>query len=330
MPPPSSLPQWDSNLTNTVPLVSSHKTDGLVTNEVPSSAEFNTWMNLVYQWVKYLSSGFNLVPTSVSLTNAQHDNLDVSSGAGSLDNIPLVVFTGGGSSTVITGITNGSSGRVLVLENGSSADIQLQLNSSSSSAGNDIAVNDGISNSNIRFPHNGMVALWHNGTQWFLMWSSFPIDTAPTEVLVIPAATGKIDLASVDTFAGGTQTWNLVDSSGFGGVWYPIELPAGAVLLTYKFYANKASGNTKTVTAKIIEFNSDRTGNTTLDTQTNTTAAPGAITLKHTGLNHTVVVGKCLMGFIHSDSGSSPIDQSYDLEISFTRRFMPAPTIYTP
>jgi hypothetical protein len=287
-------------------------------------------MNLVYLWTKYLSEGFFLPPTVVNLSNAQHDDLDVSSGAGSLDNIVLVEFTGGGSSTVITGITNGDTGRTLVLQNNSSADILIQINSSASTAGNLIAANDKISNTNARLPHNGAMMLWYSGTDWFVMYSSLPIDSAPIEVLTIPAATGAIDLASVDTFAGGTQTWNLVDSGSFGGVWYPIELPVGAVLLTYKFYANKASGNTKTITAKIIEFASDRSSNSTLDTQTNTAASPGSIALKNTGLNHTVAVGNCLMGFIKSDSGSSPIDQSRDLEISYTRRFMPAPVIYTP
>lgn len=54
---PSSYPDWDTNATNTIPLVAGHITDGWDTDEVPDSDEMNEWMMLVGLWIRYLSSG---------------------------------------------------------------------------------------------------------------------------------------------------------------------------------------------------------------------------------------------------------------------------------
>lgn len=52
---PTTIPQWDTNLTNTIALIAAHKTDGYPTGGyIPLSGEENTWKNLVYQWINWL------------------------------------------------------------------------------------------------------------------------------------------------------------------------------------------------------------------------------------------------------------------------------------
>jgi hypothetical protein len=53
---PSTLPEWDTNNTHVTPTTAGHKTDGWVSNEIPSSSEMGYWMNLVYLWIAWLNS----------------------------------------------------------------------------------------------------------------------------------------------------------------------------------------------------------------------------------------------------------------------------------
>lgn len=53
MPAPSTFPDWDTNATNTVALVSGHVSDGFINNEVPTAGELNEWMMLVGLWIRY-------------------------------------------------------------------------------------------------------------------------------------------------------------------------------------------------------------------------------------------------------------------------------------
>jgi hypothetical protein len=54
MSAPTQDVTWDSNATHSTPTVSSHKTDGWASNEVPPSDELNYWMMAVALWIQYL------------------------------------------------------------------------------------------------------------------------------------------------------------------------------------------------------------------------------------------------------------------------------------
>jgi hypothetical protein len=65
---PSDLPEWNTDETNNIEPNSGRKASGLTTNDEPTSAEFNWWMNTVYKWTNYLQQhvdvGFRLTLTS--------------------------------------------------------------------------------------------------------------------------------------------------------------------------------------------------------------------------------------------------------------------------
>lgn len=52
---PSTLPTWDTNLTNTTATPAGQTTDGWAVNAVPPSGVENYWKNLVYQWINWLN-----------------------------------------------------------------------------------------------------------------------------------------------------------------------------------------------------------------------------------------------------------------------------------
>lgn len=51
---PTSDPTFNTNLTNVSATTAGHKTDGYANNEIPTAAEFNYWMNLVYTWILWV------------------------------------------------------------------------------------------------------------------------------------------------------------------------------------------------------------------------------------------------------------------------------------
>lgn len=57
MPAPGSYADWDTNGTNTTPIVAGHATDGFVNNEIPTARELNEWMMLVGQWIRWVAVG---------------------------------------------------------------------------------------------------------------------------------------------------------------------------------------------------------------------------------------------------------------------------------
>ncbi len=56
MSAPLAFPDWDTNLTNLAAPVAGHVTDGYANSEVPASNETNGQLNLIGQWVRFLSS----------------------------------------------------------------------------------------------------------------------------------------------------------------------------------------------------------------------------------------------------------------------------------
>jgi len=57
MTAPAELPVWATDNTNNGEPSSGQKNSGWAVNQFIVSSYFNWWMNLVYQWINYLSSG---------------------------------------------------------------------------------------------------------------------------------------------------------------------------------------------------------------------------------------------------------------------------------
>lgn len=122
MAKPVKLPQWDTNLTNSVEPVSGRKTDGYATNDVPASSNLNFLFAYIYLWLKWVDDG---VWTAVSLVlSGTFSSRGITSTGIDGDGSIALVATPGGTFTGGNGSGGGSSanGAAGVVLNGGAAD----------------------------------------------------------------------------------------------------------------------------------------------------------------------------------------------------------------
>lgn len=319
---------WDSNLTNTIAVIAGHKTGGYVNSEIPTSAEMNTWMNGLGLWSKYLldadvtASGLILPSVDVTIANAQTDNWNP--GVGGASPICVIRMKVGGASAVISGITGGVDGRIVVLINVTGNPVGVVHQSGSNATNWFTLGNGGLAPWSI--PVNSAVALRYDGntTSWMVVWASFAYDSAPTIVEVIPAALAQPDV-NTNWSSGLAGRWTVIAAGGF--LTYPIRLPFGSVLRSWKLYCNKGSAGT--ITCQLVDQTSATAAGANVGAaQTNNVNAPGNIVLKDAAANLTFAVGHSC--YLKVSDTATASDSFYDLEISYTRVFMPVPTIYVP
>jgi hypothetical protein len=108
---PTTLPIWNTALTNNVTPSGAKQAAGFSVSEAPSSSYQNWWQNLVYQWSQYLSDAvFTTSVTNGTCFTATGNGTGAGvSGTGGASNGKGVVGQGSGTGTGVQG-TGGSTG----------------------------------------------------------------------------------------------------------------------------------------------------------------------------------------------------------------------------